>query len=278
MPLANSHLDVSSFQPALAATNPIPLGFRLHAVRSDSNGTTTSGLDATLSGLQPDQTAALSSEQNNALSDQSTYAGGSAAGFSMLSIGDAAHSMDGGNSDVASLQRAWPQGERVCSGADASARGARSPDSEDEDQPDLHHAHAARALCRNPFESDGDESPMPQSMMTHSGHRVAHSGAAAGAHARVSLQGLPSAGTVAARELAATLDNRFEALMLSPDHQVPLLYNSLGRHVCIHGTTEGPEDTGKWGRKAVFGSTISAAQGTKSSSAAGMQLLSHFGC
>lgn len=53
--------------------------------------------------------------------------------------------------------------------------------------------------------------------------------------------------------LAATLGNRFETLLLSPDNQVPLLHNSLGRKVSAHGGF-GETHAEPWGRKAVFGS------------------------
>jgi hypothetical protein len=52
--------------------------------------------------------------------------------------------------------------------------------------------------------------------------------------------------------LAATLGNQFESLLLSPDNQVPLLYNSLGRKVSAHGGVAELHEP--WGRKAVFGS------------------------
>ena len=53
--------------------------------------------------------------------------------------------------------------------------------------------------------------------------------------------------------LAATLGNRFETLLLSPDNQVPLLHNSLGRKVSAHGGVV-EMNAEPWGRKAVFGS------------------------
>lgn len=53
--------------------------------------------------------------------------------------------------------------------------------------------------------------------------------------------------------LAATLGNRFETLLLSPDNQVPLLHNSLGRMVSAHGGVV-EMNAEPWGRKAVFGS------------------------
>lgn len=53
--------------------------------------------------------------------------------------------------------------------------------------------------------------------------------------------------------LAATLGNRFETLLLSPDNQVPLLHKSLGRKVSAHGGVA-ELHAEPWGRKAVFGS------------------------
>jgi hypothetical protein len=54
-------------------------------------------------------------------------------------------------------------------------------------------------------------------------------------------------------ELAEALDHRFEALMLSPDQQVPLLHNNLGRKLSMHGL-DGTACSDRWGPLALCGS------------------------
>lgn len=79
------------------------------------------------------------------------------------------------------------------------------------------------------------------------------------ARATQRLSGTGAAGKAHAsniHDLTAQLDNRFEALMLSPEHQVPLLYNSLGRKVSLHGVHDGQEVLEPWGRTAVFGASL----------------------
>jgi hypothetical protein len=120
---------------------------------------------------------------------------------------------------------------------------AHSPDSEDDDEPDKLHGMSAGD---NDDSDDDEESHRKTNDLPRR-----HISSACGA-----MQGPPSASAIAVRDLAAALDNRFEALMLSPDNQVPLLYNSLGRHVSFHGIAGGKEASEPWGRAAVFGSAM----------------------
>jgi hypothetical protein len=73
--------------------------------------------------------------------------------------------------------------------------------------------------------------------------------------------------------LTEALDHRFEALMLSPDHQVPLLHNRLGRKLSMHGL-DGTGGTERWGPLALFASRNPSTCGHRSTatSASGGEL------
>ena len=74
-------------------------------------------------------------------------------------------------------------------------------------------------------------------------------------------------------DLTAQLDNRFEALMLSPENQVPLLYNSLGRNVSLHGVRDGQAAPDPWGRTAVFGASLPSTANNSARGGAGCACL-----
>ena len=105
------------------------------------------------------------------------------------------------------------------------------------------HVHDSDVDC---FESCGPSHPGHAS--PESGVSAQRDGAPAGARGAAMAS---HAGVHVVNELAAALDHRFEALMLSPDRQVPLLRTSLGRKLSVHGLDGGDE---RWGPMAGLGS------------------------
>jgi hypothetical protein len=131
----------------------------------------------------------------------------------------------------------------------AACKPGYSSDSEDEADDDPRHAHGRASECGS------CQLKHSSSMMLK--HQQRYQIAEA-------MTGESLACDAAVGELAAALDDRFEALMLSPDNQVPLLYNSLGRKVSIHGIDSGKEVSEPWGQAAVFGSPVPSTTGQKS--------------